>query len=196
MINKVHQVNTQFNVDKSVSRQCSWFCHLVCNNINNLIDNFGKDNFTEIYQNILQEATEMKRNSSKYEEIETLFSPQILKVSKYKWDFYKCEIDTNLDDILSLTTNYKNSEEIKKTKLSFPNLSINELMKKINSLDDNIPVIINRYYQSFVLVKNKSRIIIFDSHYDYCGTINQERLKEYILYDDYSYNLITIGFVY
>lgn len=188
-------MTTQFKADKDVARQCSWFCHLICNNIDNLIINFGTNKFLSIYHRILQEATQLKKDSDKYNDIETLFNDQILKVSKYNWDFYSCEVNSNLDDILCMTSNFKNSEEIKKRKLEFPKLSINEIIEKINSLSDNIPVIINRYYMSFVIVKNKGKIIIFDSHYNWCGTLKKDTMKDYILYDNFSYNLITIGFL-
>ena len=195
-IHPIHTVKNQFQISNDITRQCSWFSHLICNEIDALLDNFNNnENFTNIYHNILNNATEKKSKSEFNDQIETLFSKQILEVSKFNWTFYKCIVNQDVEDILRMTTNYNNYEKIKNFKLNLPSLSIDELINKILKIEDGNPIIINRYFMSFVLVKNKNNFIIFDSHYNISGYINKNDILKYVIFDDYSQNIITIGFI-
>jgi hypothetical protein len=162
--------------------------------MNNLLNIFETNNFENIYNSILNEASIKKQNSEKSNEIETLFSPQILNNSNYKWDFYSCVLDNNKEDYLKLTTNYKNYDDIKNFKLNLNKISLDNAINKIITFKNKVPIIINRYFMSFVIVRVDDKFIIIDSHTNKCGYIEKNNIKKYVVFDDYSENIITFGF--
>jgi hypothetical protein len=196
-IQKQHDVKTQFG--STAERQCSWFAHLVANELQTLLkvffgENELKETFVNIYNDIISKASDLKKNSKTYGDIETICSPQVMAISNRKWKFYHCVVDEDKEDVFGMLAEYPNYDEIKRKKLGYPKLTIDDIVKRILSIGEKVPVLINRYFMSFVMVKYNKKFIIFDSHYNICGTIKREDIKNYILYDDYQQNLITVGF--
>jgi hypothetical protein len=191
-IQKQHDVKTQFG--STAERQCSWFAHLVANELQTLLNFFDGDTFVSIYNDIISKASDLKNRSKTCGDIETICSPQILAISNRKWKFYHCIVDEDKEDIFGMLAEYPNYDEIKRTKMGYPKITIDDIVERVLSIGEKVPVLINRYFMSFVMVKYNKKFIIFDSHYNICGNIKPEDIKNYILYDDYQQNLITVGF--
>ena len=191
-------VETQFDNKYSTiaTRQCSWFTFEAMKRRKELLDAFNDtEKYISIYSQCLAEATLNKLNSNCRKDIETLFHENILSKYEIKCQFYKMEYNLDGYDYYK-NLNYPNTEDVIKTKKSFPLLSEKDLISKLDQLQKYDFMMTNRLIMSYIVIKiDNDNYLLVDSHVPKSTILSIKEVIDYIKYNETTkYNLVTLVF--
>jgi hypothetical protein len=183
-----YKVKVQSQYDfTNVTNQCTWFSFLVAQKRHILLNmyNENKTQFAEKYNQILDDATIMRKTNYKFPQGENIDEIDTNLFQNIKLNMKSCLIgNTELLNILP-----KNVIDII-AKPHIPTYDAIELYSNLKNLNHGDAIIINRHGETFVCIANKNKFLLCDSHTHLSGTTTYSQLVKYIGNDNDAYNFI------
>jgi hypothetical protein len=187
----VTTVPAQYDMQKDVYNQCSWFAFCMAAALKKNKWKIPKlNNLASMYKKALQQATKLRVENNCCPWGESIFSSIIHETLPLNTSIpYSTVVNINKKPNLLLHPSMEHIQAYKETLSSKSELDLYKQIKNLNG--ENNFMFVNRYGQSFLIYPFGEKYYIFDSHCRECGIFSYESVIKYLHegHDD-TYNFI------